>query len=320
MFMNLSDEELKGMKYKFSGLLDGKSEPSVYPIICESMNEALNLAAQHRKDDVKYRFMDISEWPESNANDLKIDIAIQKSHLEDSSRQTHVGRNAWAWMTAGVEVKYTIDHSAFLFDDISLKAETPVLRNSKKGKKSWDAACRVRYRDDGRMSDEELGCDTTAVLATEEEVKEFVAVQPRNKYAAERAKKIIDNRHLSQSIQGSDRVHFIGKHSAASSSLTGRATKGCNDSTAVLTTEEEVKELVAVQPRNKYAAERAKEIIGNRVFYAIYKVICHNASKGSDSVHFIGKHSAASSSLTGRATKGYVTFNMGAKDVGGPRL
>ncbi|KAI0090941.1 hypothetical protein BDY19DRAFT_665334 [Irpex rosettiformis] len=310
---DLSDEDLKTM-HKFRSLLDGSCEALMYPVI--SLNEVLDLAAQRRKDDMKYQFMDIADWPESSANDLTIDIAMypdpnspraketynnvddsQKAFLNDSPRLPHVGRNAWAWMTAGVEVKYTIDHSAFLFDDKSLEAETPVLRNSKKGKKSQ----------------RQLAEYATEMMVRQHRVFIFIVYIAGDQARLTRWDRAgcIVSTPISLTNEPWKLLKFVYRLGLMSNEELGY------DTTAVLATEEEIKELIAFQPRNKYAAERAQDIIDNHVYYPIYKVICSNALTG-DTPHFIGKHISASHSPTGRATIGYITFNMLGKN--GPRL
>ena len=154
---------------------------------------------------------------------------------------SHVARNAWAWMTTGVEVKSEADRSAFYFDK-----NGPLLRNTVEGKKSqvqfakyatelmvrqhrtfvfliyilngaaritrWDrAGCIASTPIDltkepeqllnfihrlALMSDEELGFDTTAVLASQEEVEELKRLRHRNPYAAKRAETILSNQVL----------------------------------------------------------------------------------------------------------------------------
>ncbi|KAI0090919.1 hypothetical protein BDY19DRAFT_664088 [Irpex rosettiformis] len=313
---DLSDEELKGMKHKFSGLLDGKSEPLMYPIICESLNEALNLAAQRRKDDVKYRFMDVADWPESSADDLKIDIAMypnpdspraketynnvdtsQKAHLEDSPRLPHVGRNAWAWMTVGIEVKYTTVKSAFLFENSSLEEETPILRNSKEGKESQT----------------QLSKYATEMMIRQHRTFVFIVYIASDQARLTRWDRVgcIVSTPINLAKESWKLLNFVYRLGLMSNDELGY------DTTAVLATEEELKELIAFRPMNDYAAKRAKEIIDNRVYHPIHKVICSNELTG-DTPHFIGKHSSASYSPTGRATIGYVTFNMRGKN--GPRL
>ncbi|KAI0690803.1 hypothetical protein BC835DRAFT_161772 [Cytidiella melzeri] len=84
------------------------------------------------------------------------------------------------------------------------------------------------------MSNEELGYDTTAILATPDELEELKSYKLKNPYAAERAKEILDNQLLHPvykvrcpNVDGSgEGVYFIGKHSVTSYSPTGRATKG----------------------------------------------------------------------------------------------
>ncbi|KAI0091438.1 hypothetical protein BDY19DRAFT_626581 [Irpex rosettiformis] len=80
------------------------------------------------------------------------------------------------------------------------------------------------------------------------------------------------------------------------------------DTTAILATAEEVAKLEAFKPMNKLARKHTEEILDNRTYYPIYKVLCPDARKPQLNSYFIGKHCAATYSPTGRATKGYVAF------------
>ncbi|KAI0090076.1 hypothetical protein BDY19DRAFT_905142 [Irpex rosettiformis] len=153
----------KRMNSKFDGILDVEKESSMYPILCGSMNKVLHLAALRRTDEISYRFMDVANWPESDTEDLKFDIAMypnpestrakatfnnvkedEKSFVEPS-RSPHVARNAWAWVTVGVEVIYDVTRSAFFcedendFADVDAKTvDSPpsLLRDSRRGRKA----------------------------------------------------------------------------------------------------------------------------------------------------------------------------------------
>ena len=157
------------------------------------------------------------------------------------NHDSHLARNAWAWMTTGVKVKSEADHAAFNF-----RQGDPLLRDTVEGKKGqaqfaeyatelmvrqhrtfvfliyilnaharitrWDrAGCIVSTPIDlmnepeqllnfihrlALMSDDELGFDTTAVLASEEEVDELQRITHRNPYAATRAGDILSNQIL----------------------------------------------------------------------------------------------------------------------------
>ncbi|KAI0091424.1 hypothetical protein BDY19DRAFT_1046438 [Irpex rosettiformis] len=85
-----------------------------------------------------------------------------------------------------------------------------------------------------QMSPAEQGYDTTAVLATAEEITRLEAFKPINKRARTRAEEILANRtyYPIYKVSCPDarkpqlNSYFIGKHCAASYSSTGRATKG----------------------------------------------------------------------------------------------
>ncbi|KAI0090084.1 hypothetical protein BDY19DRAFT_938336 [Irpex rosettiformis] len=84
------------------------------------------------------------------------------------------------------------------------------------------------------MSDEELGYDITATLASEEELEALAKIRPKNPYALERAQEILDNQALYPIYKvacvdirgGGTTEYFVGKHTTASRSVTHRCTKG----------------------------------------------------------------------------------------------
>ncbi|KAI0090940.1 hypothetical protein BDY19DRAFT_886069 [Irpex rosettiformis] len=213
----------------------------------------------------------------------------QKAHLKGNPRLPHVGRNAWAWMTVGIEVKYTTVKSAFLFENNTLEEETPILRNSEEGEKSQTQL--AKYATEMMVHQHRTFVFIVYIAGDQARITRW-----------DRAGCIVST-PINLTNEPWKLLKFVYYLGLMSNEELGY------DTAAVLATEDEVNELIAFKPRNKYAAQCAKDIVDNRVYYPIYKV----RPFPRDSVHFIGKHSAASSSPTGRATKGYVTFNMRSK-------
>ncbi|KAI0685724.1 hypothetical protein BC835DRAFT_1420965 [Cytidiella melzeri] len=207
-----------------------------------------------------YVFKDVSNWIESKEHDLKIDIAMYPDtedaraaftrDMENTAR-TDVARVAWAWMTMGVEVKRDEAESAFDFGRPSL----------------------LRDSDTGRRAQAQIAKYATQLMLRQHRAFVFILY-------------IVDKEAF---LTRWDRV-------------------GCIISTPVKYIKEAAKILnfvyrLALMSRDELGYDTTAEPATSA------KVTGTNVAYTDRGVYFIGKHSVASYSPTGRATKGYVTFN-----------
>ncbi|KAI0695378.1 hypothetical protein BC835DRAFT_1414894 [Cytidiella melzeri] len=318
----LSKEQLASMSAKFRDVPAEGKEQKMYAPLCKSLNEALEqaekfAAAQVTSDATAqtielaipsdpatqtiqsvpskpcYVFKDVSNWIESNEEDLKIDIAMYPD-TEDArtafnrdmknTARTDPARVAWAWMTMGVEVKRDEALSAFDFGRPSL----------------------LRDSDMGRVAQAQIAKYATQLMVRQHRVFVFILyIVDKEAFLTrwDRVGCIISN-PVNYIKEPAKILNFVYRLALMSRDELGY------DTTAEPATSAEVQMLkgYAQKFKNPYAASCATEILDNQVLYPIYKVTCANVANTDRGVYFIGKHSVASYSPTGRATKGYVTF------------
>ncbi|KAI0690796.1 hypothetical protein BC835DRAFT_1417547 [Cytidiella melzeri] len=276
-------------------------ESSMYHPIslkCESLNRVVEEAARVAPERTPYVFKDVSAWPEKNEDEIKIDIAMypdtpkaQQAFKSDIpagvlTEKPHAARTVWAWMTVGLEVKSKHEKSAFCSG-----ANGPLLHDTI----------------DGRDAQGQIAQYATQLMVRQHRVFAFIIYISDDQARLTRWDRTgcIVSTPIDLKKNPEHLLNFVYRLAFMSRAELGE------DPTVELATDEEVKDLEnKYKPKNPYAIARAKEILDNKVLYPIYKVACTSLDGKKQLVHFIGKHIVASYSPTGRATKGYVTFNQ----------
>ncbi|KAI0690799.1 hypothetical protein BC835DRAFT_1521481 [Cytidiella melzeri] len=297
----LSPKQLGSMPMKVKPDHWNGLESSMYhPITlkCESLNRVVSEAARVAPERTPYIFKDVSGWPEKTEDDIKIDIAmypdtpkVREAFRRDMRKKVldekpHAARVAWAWITVGLEVKGKHENSAF-----RSKENESLLNNT----------------DDGREAQAQIAKYATQLLVRQHRVFAFIIYISDDQARLTRWDRTgcIVSTPIDLKKNPEQLLNFVYRLAFMSRAELGE------DPTVELATDEEVKDLEnKYKPKNPYAIARAKEILDNKVLYPIYKVACTSLDGKKQLVHFIGKHIVASYSPTGRATKGYVTFNQ----------
>ncbi len=198
-------------------------------------------------------FKDVSDYPESGQDDLKINIAMydctkapRAAYELPSGSGKNLARTAWAWMKCAIEVKYDTHGSAFSFDGSS-----PVLR----GKHSEDAQAQI------------------AKYATEMMIRQhrsfvFVGYICRDKFRLTRWDRAgcVVSAPVDFVAEPAKLLNFIYRVSLMSEEELGYDTK------FELASEKEIEALQEFTHVNSYAGSMANEILANRILFPIYKV------------------------------------------------
>ncbi|KAI0693723.1 hypothetical protein BC835DRAFT_1415742 [Cytidiella melzeri] len=323
---DLSAEQLQSMSEKFKSVPAAGVEWLMYAPLCASLDEAAALAYNQvvaaaagvvnrttdqttanatneaaseacppKSDRKHYIFKDTSDTPESSGDDLKIDISMYPDTLsareaymhdvapEKLQQRPYAARGAWAWMTMGVEVKRTENAAAFYFEGEDL----------------------LRDSDVGKVAQAQLAKYATQIMVRQHRTFVFILYFADKKACITRWDRngCIVSSSVNYKKEPEKILNFVYRLALMEDCGLGY------DTSAVLATEAELEALRKIRPKNPYARDCADEVLDNRVFYPLYKVTCDDLGGHSQSKYFIGKHSVASYSPTGRATKGYVTFD-----------
>ncbi|KAI0690797.1 hypothetical protein BC835DRAFT_1521480 [Cytidiella melzeri] len=281
----------------------GKESPmrsSILAFKCTSFNDVVAEAARVNPESTRFVFKDVSAWPEKAEEEMNIDVAMysdaseaQRAYNSDIPSEIlqenpHVARAAWAWMKAGLKVKGRDQESAFYPTE-----SKRFLRNT----------------GDGRDAQLQLAMHASQLMVRQHRVFAFIIYISDDKARLTRWDRAgcIVSTPIDLKKNPEQLLNFVYRLA-----LMSRAELG-EDPTVELATNEEVQKLRDdYELKNPYASARAKEILDNEVLYPIYKVFFTSVDGKEKQVHFFGKHHVASSSSSpsGRATKGYVTFNQ----------
>ncbi|KAI0682340.1 hypothetical protein BC835DRAFT_1424562 [Cytidiella melzeri] len=295
----LSKKQLASMPTKFQDVPESGQEQEMYAPLCKSLNEAIaqavtfaasqgasnatahttNVAISSAPDaqttevappTPPYVFKDVSNWIESKEHDLKIDIAMYPDT-----------ENARVAFTRNMEKTARTDVARVAWAWMTMGVE--VKRDEAESVFDFGRPSLLRDSDTGRRAQAQIAKYATQLMLRQHRAFVFILY-------------IVDKEAF---LTRWDRVGCIISTPVKRAWLQyyGRARDFGQGSDV----EQEFK--------NPYAASCAKDILNNQVLYPIYKVICANVAGTDRGVYFIGKHSVALYSPTGRATKGYVTFN-----------
>ncbi|KAI0690793.1 hypothetical protein BC835DRAFT_160717 [Cytidiella melzeri] len=268
--------------------------------ICTSLNEVVAEAARVNPESTRFVFRDVSAWPEKAEDDMNIDVAMYSDASEARraynsdipseilQENPHVARAAWAWMKVGLKVEGRDQESAF---------------------RSTESGPFLRDTGDGREAQAQLAEHASQLMVRQHRVFAFIIYISNGKARLTRWDRAgcIVSTPIDLKKNPEQLLNFVYRLA-----LMPRAELG-EDPTVELATEEEVQKLRDdYELKNPYAIARAKDILDNEVLYPIYKVACTSVDVKEKQMHFFGKHHVASSSSSpsGRATKGYVTFNQ----------
>ena len=214
--------------------------------------------AAHQLQEQRYVFKNVSNWSETTEDDLKLDIAMypntkpaQEAFGHDmTAASSNAARNAWAWMVTGLKVTQNSEWSAFRLND-----SEPLLRETKKAVNSQaqlrNYATRLMVRQHR----------TFAFLV-------YIVADKARITRWDRAGCIVSS-PISLATEPEKLLNFFYRLALMSEEDLGF------DTTAVLASPDEVKELEGLTHKNPYAARRAKEILADQVLYPIYKVPSH---------------------------------------------
>lgn len=204
-------------------------------------------------------FKIVADHPESFDQDIKIDMAMYPTDSQardafDTVRDaadtpSDIARTAWAWITAGVEVKSDNTYSAFYFDDREGK---PLLRDTVEGIKAQ--AQLAKY----------------AAQLMLRQHRTFVFILYISHHHARLTRWDRTGCVVSSPIDIRQEPHHILNFVYRLARMTP-AERG-HDSTVVFPGDEEMKKFKQYTPVNTYAAEWARDILDNTKFYPIYKV------------------------------------------------
>lgn len=198
-------------------------------------------------------FKDVSDYPESGQDDLKINIAMydctkaaRAAYEVPSGSGKNLARTAWAWMKCAIEVKYDTHGSAFSFDGSS-----PVLR----GKHSEDAQ-------------EQIAKYATEMMIRQHRTFVFIIYIWRDQVRLtrwDRAGCIVSTavNFVANPEKLLDFIHRL--------SLMSDEELGYNPAFTVAS-QEEVDALKSLTHVNSYAASLANEILANETLFPIHKV------------------------------------------------
>ncbi|KAI0685725.1 hypothetical protein BC835DRAFT_1309836 [Cytidiella melzeri] len=309
---NLSEEQLSSMSAKLQDVPKRAKNRKCMPhCLNEALAQAESFAAAHAVTNAtahttelaipsvpdtqtttvvpsksRYIFKDVSNWIESNDQDLKIDIAMYPD-TEDARRAFN----------------HDMNRQHALIGACSLGVDDHGRRGEAENEISAFDLARpglLRDSDHGRVAQAQIAKYATQLMLRQHRAFVFILYIVDNEAFITRWDRVgcIITTPIKYMEEPAKILNFVYRLALMSRNELGY------DTTAELATSAEVQMLkdFAQDFKNPYVTSCATEILDNQV-------TCANVADTNRGEYFIGKHSVASYSPTGRATKGYVTFN-----------
>ena len=169
-------------------------------------------------------------------------------NVDEQSASKSKARTAWGWMTAAVEVKFAESRSAFSFGD-----NQELLRSTDEGKEALAQVSKYAAQ----------------ILLRQHRTSVFLVYVRKTKARLTRWDRTgcIVSTPIDLDKEPAKLLSFIFRLGLMSPKELGY------DETAILATSSEIRELNSIHHVNKYASERAEEILRpeTRMFHPIYK-------------------------------------------------